>query len=87
MYEYSLTNFVLIQSTLMSRATRTEVTAMDVSKKEAGTESLTATKTPPIALQCPYCAKESFSSLAALSLHVQTLHGKRIKDFFFLKLN
>ena len=43
-----------------------------------GSENVTNTtgKVLPIVLQCPYCAKESFSSLAALSLHVQTLHGK-----------
>ena len=28
-----------------------------------------------IVMVCPYCAKESFSSLEALSLHVQALHG------------
>lgn len=29
-----------------------------------------------IVLTCPYCAKESFSSLEALSLHIQALHGQ-----------
>ncbi|KAI9564409.1 zinc finger protein [Daphnia sinensis] len=38
-------------------------------------DTVATAKVSPIALQCPYCAKESFSSLAALSLHVQTLHG------------
>lgn len=48
------------------------------SSKSDGKEDdkVATTKVSPIALQCPYCAKESFSSLAALSLHVQTLHGK-----------
>lgn len=44
----------------------------------------TATVVPPIALQCPYCAKESFPTLAALSLHVQTLHGNHQAGLLFL---
>lgn len=49
----------------------------DTNGKEGNENVTNATaKVLPIALQCPYCAKESFSSLAALSLHVQTLHGK-----------
>ncbi|XP_057371266.1 uncharacterized protein LOC130692203 [Daphnia carinata] len=37
-------------------------------------EKMATAEVSRIAFQCPYCAKESFSSLAALSLHVQTLH-------------
>jgi hypothetical protein len=47
----------------------------DGNNKEGSQNGTQAAKVLPIALQCPYCAKESFTSLAALSLHVQTLHG------------
>ena len=62
----------------MSRTGRAEVVVLDddrAGQRDSEAGLLTAIKTPPIALQCPYCAKESFASLAALSLHVQTLHG------------
>ena len=61
------------KKTIVSRPTLTS-DAKD-EDKVAEVSSTSVAKAPPIALQCPYCAKESFSSLAALGLHVQTLHG------------
>lgn len=53
-------------------------------RKEDANRVETDSKLAPIALQCPYCTQDSFASLAALSLHVQTLHGNYLTNLLFI---